>query len=87
LRKKRHFFANFFGENILKILTSVKQRRFFSVWFVKCNVAEADDWTNLWDEAERVLGGNIDLLLNNAGINPTVQFIVLLILDHCYCFC
>jgi hypothetical protein len=33
-----------------------------------------EDWTKLWDEAERNLGGKIELLLNNAGINPTVLF-------------
>ena len=40
--------------------------------FVKCNVTIPEDWTRVWDEAERTLGGKIHLLLNNAGINPTV---------------
>ena len=45
---------------------------FSSVCFVKCNVTVPEDWTNLWDSAEKVLGGKVDILLNNAGINPTV---------------
>ena len=39
---------------------------------MKCDVAKAEDWTALWNEAEKVLGGSIDLLLNNAGLNPSV---------------
>jgi hypothetical protein len=27
----------------------------------------------MWDEAEKVLEGKIDILANNAGINPTVN--------------
>lgn len=42
-----------------------------SVFFVKCNVAIPEDWTRLWDAAENALGGKIELLLNNAGINPS----------------
>ena len=45
---------------------------FHRVHFVKCDVSKAEDWMTLWDEAERFLGGNIDLLLNNAGLHPGV---------------
>jgi hypothetical protein len=36
-------------------------------------VAIPEDWTRLWDAAENALGGKIELLLNNAGINPLVK--------------
>ena len=34
------------------------------VCFVKCDVTVKDDWTNLWNSAEKFLGGNIDILMH-----------------------
>ena len=43
-----------------------------SVCFVKCNVALRDgSWNELWDSAEEILKGPIDILINNAGLNPS----------------
>lgn len=38
--------------------------------FVKCDVAIKEDWQELWDTAEKLLGGPIDILVNNAGVHP-----------------
>lgn len=38
------------------------------VHFAKCNVTIKHDWVKLWDEAEQVLGGKIEILCNNAGV-------------------
>ena len=55
--------------------------------FVKCNVTIPEDWTRVWDEAERTLGGKIHLLLNNAGINPTViEFFLFSFFNQLVCF-
>ena len=46
-----------------------------SVCFVKCNVALRDgSWNKLWDSAEKNLKGPIDILINNAGLNPSTKF-------------
>ena len=42
--------------------------------FVKCNVAVEQDWIDLWDNAERLLNGPIEILINNAGVHPAVCF-------------
>ena len=34
---------------------------------------DKDGWNTMWDEAEKVLEGKIELLANNAGINPGVS--------------
>ena len=44
----------------------------FSIHFVKFDVTDKDGWNRMWDEAEKVLEGKIDIFANNAGINPTV---------------
>jgi hypothetical protein len=36
-------------------------------------VTDKDGWNRMWDEAEKVLEGKIDIFANNAGINPTVN--------------
>ena len=46
------------------------------VCFVKCDVTVKDDWTNLWSSAEKLLDGNIDILINNAGLFPAVSTIL-----------
>ena len=39
-----------------------------SVHFVECDVIIKDEWVKMWDEAEEVLGGKIEILCNNAGV-------------------
>ena len=39
-----------------------------SVHFVQCDVIIKDEWVKMWDEAEEVLGGKIEILCNNAGV-------------------
>ena len=41
---------------------------FCSVHFVECDVIIKDEWVKMWDEAEEVLGGKIEILCNNAGV-------------------
>ena len=43
------------------------------VCFVKCNVSKKEDWPKLWDTAEILLEGPIEILINNAGLNPSVN--------------
>ena len=43
------------------------------VCFVKCNVSKKEDWPKLWDTAEILLKGPIEILINNAGLNPSVS--------------
>jgi NAD(P)-dependent dehydrogenase (short-subunit alcohol dehydrogenase family) len=43
------------------------------VCFVLCDVSVKEDWNELWDSAEKFLGGPIDILANNAGIHPGVH--------------
>ena len=42
--------------------------------FVKCDVAVEQDWIDLWDNAEKLLKGPIEVLINNAGVHPGVGF-------------
>ena len=44
-----------------------------SLCFIKCDVADKDAWDILWNEAERILEGPIDILINNAGLNHLVR--------------
>ena len=44
-----------------------------SICFIKCDVSVKDDWTELWNSAEQILGGKIDVLINNAGLSPIVS--------------
>ena len=41
---------------------------FCSVHFVQCDVTIKDEWVKMWDEAEEVLCGKIEILCNNAGV-------------------
>ena len=48
------------------------------VCFVKCDVAVKEAWSELWNTAEKLLEGPIEILVNNAGLNHTVSFFYLL---------
>ena len=41
--------------------------------FVKCDVSIEKDWIEMWDTAEKILNGPIDILINNAGVHPGVS--------------
>ena len=43
------------------------------VCFVKCDVAVKEAWSELWNTAEKLLEGPIEILVNNAGLNHTVS--------------
>ena len=43
------------------------------VCFVKCDVSVKEDWQKLWDTAEKMLEGPIEVLVNNAGVHPGVS--------------
>lgn len=42
------------------------------VHFAKCDVTAKEEWVRLWNEAEEALGGKVDILMNNAGVPPSV---------------
>ena len=48
------------------------------VCFVKCDITKKDDWSELWDLAEKSLKGPIDILINNAGLSA-----VSILIDKC----
>ena len=39
------------------------------VCFVKCDITKKEDWSQLWEAAEKSLKGPIDILINNAGLS------------------
>ena len=47
------------------------------VCFVKCDISINEDWTELWESAEKYLNGPIDILINNAGLFPAVSYYIL----------
>ena len=55
------------------------------VCFVKCDVAVKEAWSELWNTAEKLLEGPIEILVNNAGLNHTVSFFYLRVLSCGLC--
>ena len=51
-------------------------RRFFFIWWqiilfsFRCNVADESDWMNTWSHTEKYFKGKVQILVNNAGVNP-----------------
>ena len=44
------------------------------ICFIKCDIAAKEAWPQLWDLAEEKLRGPVDILINNAGLNPKVHY-------------
>ena len=42
--------------------------------FQQADVTSREDWERLWTAAEQFLGDKIDVLVNNAGVSPSVGF-------------
>ena len=38
----------------------------------RCDVTKQNDWEKMWDHTEETFGGKVQVLVNNAGINPSV---------------
>ena len=36
----------------------------------RCDVAKDSDWQAIWSYTEDIFGGNVEILVNNAGVNP-----------------
>ena len=36
----------------------------------RCNVADESDWMNTWSHTEKYFNGKVQILVNNAGVNP-----------------
>ena len=45
-----------------------------SVRFVKTDVTEPEDWERLWEISVEFFKSPIDVLVNNAGVSPSVGF-------------
>lgn len=41
--------------------------------FFPCDVSKSDDWVSLWTFAETTLGGQVEILVNNAAVGPQVR--------------
>ena len=48
------------------------------ICFVKCDVSVEKDWIELWESAEKLLDGPIEILINNAGVHPGVNFFLII---------
>ena len=46
--------------------------RRYSFLMIRCNVSKSCDWEATWSYAEEILGGNIQILVNNAGVSPAM---------------
>jgi len=40
------------------------------VTFLKCDVTQESDWQAIWAHTEDTFGGKVQILVNNAGVNP-----------------
>jgi len=56
------------GEDTAKILK--QQYGSQNVTFHRCNVADESDWMNTWSYTEKYFNGKVQILVNNAGVNP-----------------
>ena len=36
----------------------------------RCDVTKQDDWEKMWNHTEQTFGGIVQVLVNNAGVNP-----------------
>ena len=36
----------------------------------RCDVAKESDWESIWSHTEETFNGKVQILVNNAGINP-----------------
>ena len=36
----------------------------------RCDVTKDSDWQAIWSHTEDTFGGNVQILINNAGVNP-----------------
>jgi len=41
-----------------------------NVTFFRCDVTKEDDWEKIWSHAEDTFGDKVQILVNNAGVNP-----------------
>ena len=46
--------------------------RRYSFLMTRCNVSKSCNWDATWSYAERIFGGNIQILVNNAGVSPAM---------------
>ena len=51
----------------------VTMNQLLRVNFVNCDVTSTKNWEEAWNEAERILGGKVEILCNNAGVPPRVS--------------
>ena len=43
-----------------------------SPWFdYRCDVSKESDWVSMWDHCETFFDGKVEVLVNNAGLNPS----------------
>ena len=37
---------------------------------LRCDVTQEEDWKAIWSHTEDTFGGKVQILVNNAGVNP-----------------
>ena len=42
------------------------------IFIKRCNVSKSCDWEATWSYVEEIFGGNIKILVNNAGVSPAM---------------
>ena len=52
-----------YGTNLLKIII---QHNFF-----RCDVSKETDWEAMWEHTETTFNAKVEVLVNNAGLNPS----------------
>ena len=44
---------------------------FHAIFHHRCNVTKQKDWEELWNHTEKTFAGKVQILVNNAGVNPS----------------
>ena len=53
---------------IISDIFNNSQNTFLSKY--RCDVTKEDDWEKIWSHAEDTFGDKVQILVNNAGVNP-----------------
>ena len=45
-------------------------QKVISSFISRCDVAQESDWESIWSHTEKAFNGKVQILVNNAGVNP-----------------